>query len=162
MLRGDHACDRQREADASGGKPTKTGVSPKSRKNDSLGVGDHEKRLAESLEQRTATTEILGVISSSPTNAQPVFDAIAVNALRLCDAAGAVVVRYDGALLHVVAHHNVNPEAVERLGRQYPQAPDRHAPMSRAVLDGAGQPLQTADRRAEVLVDSSEGDERQV
>src|SRR6266436_10212441 len=112
-------------------------VAGKPLKNKSSGGRELEKRLAESLEQQTATTEILGVISRSPANAQPVFDAIAVNALRLCDAEGAVVVRYDGALLHLAAHHNVNPEAVERLGRQYPQAPDRHVPMSRAVLDGA-------------------------
>jgi len=126
-----------------GAKPAKAKVEAKlpvagkPLKNKSSGGRELEKRLAESLEQQTATTEILGVISRSPANAQPVFDAIAVNALRLCDAEGAVVVRYDGALLHLAAHHNVNPEAVERLGRQYPQAPDRHVPMSRAVLDGA-------------------------
>jgi hypothetical protein len=83
-----------------GAKPAKSKVeakppiAPKSRKNDSLGVGDLEKRLAESLEPQTATSEILGVISRSPANAQPVFDAIAGNALRLCDAEGVVVVRY--------------------------------------------------------------------
>jgi GAF domain-containing protein len=87
-------------------------------------------------EQQTATGEILGIISRSPADARPVFDAIAVNALRLCDAQGAVVVRYDGELLHVVAHHNVNPEAVDRLKGRYPLAPDRHNPMGRAVLDG--------------------------
>jgi two-component system, NtrC family, sensor kinase len=96
-----------------------------------------EKALADSLEQQTATAEILRVISSSPADAQPVFDAIAVNALRLCDAGGAVVVRYDGALLHLAAHHNVNPEAVDRLERQYPLAPEHNLPMGRAVLDGA-------------------------
>ena len=53
----------------------------------------------EAQEQQAATAEILRVISSSPADAQPVFNAIAVNALRLCDAKGAVVVRYDGELL---------------------------------------------------------------
>ncbi len=95
------------------------------------------KRLAEALEQQAATSEILRVISSSLADAQPVFDAIAVNALRLCDAEGVVVARYDGKLLHVAAHHNVNRETVDRLERQYPQAPDRHIPLGRAVLDGA-------------------------
>jgi two-component system NtrC family sensor kinase len=61
----------------------------------------------------------------------------ALNGLRLCDAKGAVVVRYDGELLHLVAHHNVNPEAVDRLKRQFPLAPDHHLPIGRAVLDGA-------------------------
>src|SRR5262245_10631059 len=94
-----------------------------------------DRELAESQEQQTATAEILRAISSSPTDAQPVFDAIAVDALRLCDAQGAVVVRYDGELLHLVGQHNVNPEAVDRLKRLYPLAPGRHNPMGRAVLD---------------------------
>ena len=93
--------------------------------------------LSEALEQQAATSDILSVISTSPSDAQPVFDAIAVNAIRLCDAAGAVVVRYDGSVLHVVAHHNVNPEAVDRLKRLYPLVPDRQLPLGRAVLDTA-------------------------
>jgi len=140
-----------------GPKPAKSKVEAKppavhkSRKEDGSDVGDVEKRLAEALrekteavkreaetlEQQTATAEILRIIGSSPTDAQPVFDAIAINALRLCEAQGAVVVRYDGALLHVVAHHNVNPEAIDRIKRQYPMPPDRHLPMGQAVLDGA-------------------------
>src|SRR5262245_11044983 len=95
------------------------------------------KREAEALEQQAATAEILGIISRSPADAQPVFDAIAMNALRLCDANGAVVVRYDGELLHMVAHHDVSPEAADRLKRRFPMAPDRHHTMGRAVLDGS-------------------------
>ena len=54
--------------------------------------------LTETLEQQTATGEILRVISSSPTDVQPVFDTIAVSALRLCDAKWSAVTRFDGHL----------------------------------------------------------------
>ena len=55
--------------------------------------------LKESLEQQTATSEILGVIASSPTDIQPVLDAVAENAARLCDANDAVIHRVDGDVL---------------------------------------------------------------
>ena len=57
--------------------------------------------LKESLEQQTATSEILGVIASSPTDIQPVLDVVAENAARLCDATDAVIFRIDGDTLRV-------------------------------------------------------------
>ena len=57
--------------------------------------------LKESLEQQTATSEILGVIASSPTNIQPVLEVVAENAARLCDATDAVIRRVDGDKLRV-------------------------------------------------------------
>ncbi|MGB7948897.1 MAG: GAF domain-containing protein, partial [Candidatus Binatia bacterium] len=59
--------------------------------------------LTEALEQQTATSEILGVIASSPTDVQPVLDVVAENAARLCDASHAVIHRVDGGLLRRVA-----------------------------------------------------------
>jgi two-component system, NtrC family, sensor kinase len=119
-------------------------VARKSPKDDGTRVRDLEKRLAEALgrekegqEQQAATAEILRVISSSPADAQPVFDAIAVNALGLCDATRAVILRYDGALVHLAAHHNVDPEVVDQLERRFPAAPNRHHPTGRAILDRA-------------------------
>src|SRR5262249_17818250 len=61
--------------------------------------------LTETLEQQTATSEILRVISSSPTDIAPIFDAIAENAWRLCNATVTAVYRFDGTLVHFIAHH---------------------------------------------------------
>ena len=68
-----------------------------------------EERLAKSLEQQEATSEILRVISSSPSDAQPVFETIVRNAVSLCGSLFANVFRFDGELLHFVAGHNVGP-----------------------------------------------------
>jgi GAF domain-containing protein len=60
--------------------------------------------LREALDQQTATTEILRVISTSPTNLQPMLDAIATNAARVCGAYDATVVLQEGDLTRRVAH----------------------------------------------------------
>jgi GAF domain-containing protein/anti-sigma regulatory factor (Ser/Thr protein kinase) len=65
--------------------------------------------LKESLEQQTATSEILGVIASSPTDIQPVLDVVAENAARLCEATDAQIVRLDGEVLRRVASYGSMP-----------------------------------------------------
>src|SRR5262249_21212680 len=67
-------------------------------------VRDLEKRLAEALARETATSEILRVISSSPTDLQPVLDAMAESAARLCTAYDAQIFQLDGEVLPLVAH----------------------------------------------------------
>ncbi len=65
--------------------------------------------LKESLEQQTATSEILGVIASSPTDIQPVLNTVAETAARLCEAIDVMVLRVDGEILRLVAHHGPIP-----------------------------------------------------
>jgi GAF domain-containing protein len=93
--------------------------------------------LTEALEQQTATSEILRVISSSPTDLQPVFDIIVSNAAQLCEGSGASVVRYDGELLHLVAQYNISAEGRDAMQRMFPRPPTRDFAMTRAVLDCA-------------------------
>src|SRR5439155_1183989 len=90
--------------------------------------------LTEALEQQTATSEILRVISSSPTDVQPTFDAIAASATHLCDAGNGLVMRFDGQLLHLAAHHNVAPERLAAIEQTYPIPPDRRGVTGRVVL----------------------------
>src|SRR5215468_578520 len=66
-------------------------------------LADTRAELTEALAQQAAMSEILRVISHSPTDVQPVFEAIVASAARLCDAAFSAVVRFDGGLLHLVA-----------------------------------------------------------
>ena len=70
--------------------------------------------LKESLEQQTATSEILGVIASSPTDIQPVLNAVAANAARLCDATNAQIYRFDSNVLKLAANYGDFPAIAER------------------------------------------------
>src|SRR5262249_35330910 len=63
--------------------------------------------LTESLNQQTATSEVLQVISSSPGDLQPVFGSMLQNAVRICDAKFGNIYRWDGDALHLMASHNI-------------------------------------------------------
>src|SRR5262249_41217606 len=91
--------------------------------------------LTESLARQTATSEVLSVISRSTTELHPVLTPIPTTAARLCAAAFCHVFRFDGELLHFVAHHGLVREGVEALRRAYPMAPNRGGAAMRAVLD---------------------------
>src|SRR5262249_32911419 len=71
--------------------------------------------LSESLEQQTATSEGLRVISSSPGELQPVFDAMLANATRVCEAKFGVMNLCEGDALRIVAMHGVPPTVAEKL-----------------------------------------------
>src|SRR5262244_2067353 len=67
------------------------------------------RELADALEQQTATSEILGLIAASPTNIQPVLQAVAESACRICEAYDSVIRLCEGELLRVRAHHGPIP-----------------------------------------------------
>ena len=79
--------------------------------------------LRQSLEQQTATSEVLTIISRSPAGLEPVFQAILANATRLCGAKFGTLNLYDGEVVHRSASYNVPPEYAEmrlRMGRWRP------------------------------------------
>ena len=91
--------------------------------------------LKESLEQQTATSEILGVIASSPTDLQPVFQAIVGSAARLCEATFAALHRFDGQVITFDAHHGMTEPEVQEARSRFPRLPDRDIAVGRAILD---------------------------
>jgi two-component system, NtrC family, sensor kinase len=93
-----------------------------------------QEHLAEALEHQTATSEVLRVISSSPTDVQSVFEMIVRRAVTLCGSLFANVFRFDGELLHFVAGHNVGPSYVELLRAKYPMRPDASQVAGRVLL----------------------------
>ena len=105
--------------------------------------------LAESLKQQTATADILRVISSSLTDVQPVFDTIAEHAVRLCDGLFSSVVRFDGELIHLVAHR-VPPDAIDEYRRAFPGPLSHDTLVSRAVLECAVVQVRDATNEEEV------------
>jgi two-component system, NtrC family, sensor kinase len=91
--------------------------------------------VSEALEQQTATGEILRVISRSPTDVQPVFDAIIRSAVVLCGGLMGCVFRFDGELIHFVTGHNLSPEGLAEYRRAYPRPPSRDRLLGPALLE---------------------------
>src|SRR5262245_6997357 len=99
-------------------------------------IEDLGRALSEALEQRTATSEILRVISSSPTDVQPVFEAIVQSAVGLCKGFFGAVFRYED-VVSLVATCNVPHEGLEELRRIYPGPPTADTAPGRALLTRA-------------------------
>ncbi len=104
-------------------------------------VEERTEKLSEALEQQTATAEILRVISASLTDARPVFETIAANAARLCDANFAVVLLHHDGRLSSAAHTSITPDFADYFERGYPV--NRETATGRAALER--RPVQVLD-----------------
>jgi signal transduction histidine kinase len=97
-------------------------------------VADRTQALTAALERQTATSDVLGVISRSPSQLQPVLDAIVQTARRLCQAERATIWRLREDQFQLVATTNLDPEFTNYLS-QHPIASDRTSLAGRAVLE---------------------------
>src|SRR5262249_12029967 len=85
--------------------------------------------LGEALEQQTATSEVLQVISSSPGELEPVFQCMLANATRLCEAKFGTLYLYGADAFHAVAFHNTPPAYLEHL-KHGPIRPSQVSPLA--------------------------------
>src|SRR5262249_564004 len=107
-----------------------------------------DRELSESLEREKATSQVLGIISSSPTDLEPVFETILANATRLCQASYGTLWLCEGEAIRAVALHGAMPApyaAQRQRGTLFRPGPE--APITRAVK--SRQTVQVADVRTE-------------
>ena len=90
--------------------------------------------LSELLEQQVATSDVLRVISSSPTNVQPVFDAIAESAVRLCDGQFSFVLRFDGKVMDFASCCGLSAEGLDAFHSILPMPASEDTAGGRAVV----------------------------
>jgi GAF domain-containing protein len=103
--------------------------------------------LSESLEQQTATSEVLKVISSSPGELEPVFQTILSNATRLCEAKFGTLYRYDGGAFYPVTFHQVPSSFADFLRQRGSFVPPAGTPLDRLLR--TGKVIRTADDSTE-------------
>ena len=115
--------------------------------------------LTEALDQQTATSEVLQVVSSSPSDLEPVFMTMLASAARICDAKFGNIYRWDGDRLQLIATHNA-PTAYAEARRRSPFRPDPKLPVGRMlatktlvhVADLAADPAYIEQRDPAIVV----------
>src|SRR5439155_10487382 len=115
--------------------------------------------LSESLQQQTATADVLKVISRTAFELQPIFNTLVENAVRLCEAERAFLFRFDGKLLRSAASYNVSPELSEFVDKN-PIAPGRHSISARAALER--RTVHVADMQVDPAYVDAVRDERPI
>jgi signal transduction histidine kinase len=110
-------------------------------------VRERTAELSEALERQTATSEVLGVISSSPGALEPVFQTILENAVRICEAGFGTLFRFDGGMFHYAASHGTPPALVEFQRQRGPSLPDVGSLLDRVLQ--TRQVTDSADYAAE-------------
>jgi two-component system, NtrC family, sensor kinase len=113
-------------------------------------VQSRTRELSESLEQQTATSEVLSVISSSPGELEPVFNAMLENATRICEAKFGTLYRYDGGAFYPVTFHKVPSSLADFLRKRGSFVPPSGTPLDRllrtrnvihVIDDGSAEPV---------------------
>ena len=112
-------------------------------------LAEARKLLAEALEQQTATSEVLKVISSSPGDLGPVFDAMLESATRICEAKFGVLYRFEDGRFQPTAWLGVTPELADHLRLRGSFLPAGRTPLNRLLRQRGGHVVQTSDAAAE-------------
>src|SRR6266702_2843311 len=110
-------------------------------------LDEARRQLSEALEQQTATSEVLKIISNSPGELEPVFRAMLANAVRICEAKFGVLFRYDDDTFHAAAWVGVPPAYEQSLRQRGSFRPEAGAPLDRLLQ--TQQLVHTADEVAE-------------
>ena len=100
-------------------------------------LAQKQRELIEARELQAASAQVLHIISTSPKDVQPVFDAIAESAVRLCKGQFSFVLRFDNDVLRFGASHGLTPEGLEAFRRELPRPADEGTASGRAILQRA-------------------------